>query len=327
MPTAVDPRYFQIGNAFLGGMEQAQEGQRRNAMLDLEQRQQQFRESAFDAQSQQADSARASRVMALQEIGLSPEVADALADDPDAPQLIMEHRQMQQPKPPGQLYQVAGPQGPVFQPADQAAGQPAYVKPERSGSNDPPSGFRWKAGGSLEPIPGGPNDPTGPNQRRGSQPLRKEFRGLPSIKSYEEVLPLVQSAKNAPDTGYGDLQLIYTVGKALDPGSVVREGELALTIAAGSPLQRIIGATRFTAEKGGRLPPQSRQQIMQMLGERVNAYKQAYDRDFNQYGEYASEQGYDPALIVGQHADSAYQKKPGKAKAKDSGWSIELIQE
>jgi hypothetical protein len=126
------------------------------------------------------------------------------------------------------------------------------------------------------------------------------------VRDYETSLPIIKSAKNAPDTGYGDLQLIYSVGKLLDPNSVVREGELALTITSGSPLQRIIGSTRFTTEQGGRLPPNSRRQIMEMLNERVGSYKQAYDRDFQQYSEYASEQGYDPSLIVGKHADSAY---------------------
>lgn len=178
-----------------------------------------------------------------------------------------------------------------------------------------PAGYRMRADGTgYEPIPGGPADMSGAAGRKASQQLRKEFRGLQSVKDYETALPLIQSAATAPDNGYGDLQLIYSVGKILDPGSVVREGELALTMAAGSPLQRIIGSTRFTTEQGGRLTPQQREQIMGMLQERVGAYKQAYERDFNQYAEYAQEAGFDPTMVVGSHAESAYAQPPQATK-------------
>lgn len=138
------------------------------------------------------------------------------------------------------------------------------------------------------------------------QQLRKEFRGLQSVKDYETVLPLIKSAEKAPDNGYGDLQLIYTAGKILDPGSVVREGELALTLASGSPLQRLLGTTRFTMEKGGRLPPKLRQQLVGMLQERVNATQQAYTRDYDQYAQYANEAGIDPGGVVGTRPESAF---------------------
>ena len=152
-------------------------------------------------------------------------------------------------------------------------------------------------------------DPGGVNTRKGAMPLRKEFRNLQSVKDYETVLPLIKSAEKAPDTGYGDLQLIYTVGKTLDPGSVVREGELALTIAAGSPLQRVLGATRFNFEKGGRLTAVQRKQIIDMLNQRVAAAKTAYDRDFNQYSGYAKDSGVDPSMVVGNAFNEAFEPK------------------
>ncbi len=192
------------------------------------------------------------------------------------------------------------------------AGKEIYrneIKPDTPKGREPPSGYRWSKDGNLEAIPGGPNDPSVTNTRKGVQPLRKEFRSLPSVKDYETALPLLVSARKAPDDGYGDLQLIYTAGKVLDPGSVVREGELALTVAAGSPLQRIIGKTRFSVEKGGRLTPETRKQLLGMLNERVMAYRQGYDRDYQQYAQYARESGIDPSQIVGGHAANAYQPK------------------
>jgi hypothetical protein len=147
------------------------------------------------------------------------------------------------------------------------------------------------------------------NERRAGtdqQKLRKEFRSLQSVKDYETALPILVSARKAPDNGYGDLQLIYTAGKVLDPGSVVREGELALTVAAGSPLQRALGTARFTTENGGRLTPETRQQLLGMLNERVLAYRQAYDRDYSQFAEYARDNDFQPEQIVGRHAANAY---------------------
>lgn len=180
--------------------------------------------------------------------------------------------------------------------------------------DNPPAGYRWTNDGGLEPIAGGPADPEGPAARKVAAPLRKEFRSLESVKALETSLPLIKSAEKAPDTGYGDLQLIYTAGKVLDPGSVVREGELALTVAAGSPLQRIIGKTRFTTEQGGRLTPKTRQQIIEMLNERVGAYQQAYDQDREVYTQYATEAGLDPVTIVGKHPNDAYGRKSPKAE-------------
>ena len=242
-------------------------------------------------------------------------------DDRQAAELLMAARakmaaDMGMGPPPAEKpqYREVAPGGTVLQMGPQGA-TPVYQAPDRpekpKGPSDAPSGYRWGPSGNLEPIPGGPSDPAGPGARRNTQPLRKEFRALPSVRDYETALPIMKSASKAPDNGYGYLQLIYTVGKLLDPNSVVREGELALTIAAGSPLQRIIGSTRFTVEKGGRLTPQSRQQIMEMLTERIGAYKLAYDKDYQQYAEYAKEQGVDPSMVVGKHAESAYTPAAG----------------
>lgn len=170
------------------------------------------------------------------------------------------------------------------------------------GGADAPSGYQW-ANGGLSPIPGGPADPQGPAAKRQVAPLRKEFRSLESVKAYETIVPLIKSAAKAPDSGYGDLQLIYTVGKILDPGSVVREGELALTIKAGTMMSQLFGAGRFQLGKGGRIPPAQRQQIMEMLKERAGEYKNMYDRDYQTYTQYAEGSGISPYEVVGAHPD------------------------
>lgn len=147
-----------------------------------------------------------------------------------------------------------------------------------------------------------------------AQKLRKEFEGLQSVQNYRAVEPLVKSAQNAPDTGYGDLDMIYAVGKILDPASVVREGELALVLDAGSPLQKILGKTRFNFEKGGRITPKQRQQLMGMIQGRAGAVKEAYEREVARFGGYAQEAGLEPGMVVGEQG--AQPQQPGNRRVK-----------
>lgn len=160
--------------------------------------------------------------------------------------------------------------------------------------------------------------------RRDIQSVRKEFEGMDAVKNYRTVQPIINSARKAPDNGYGDMDLIYAVGKILDPGSVVREGELALTIAAGSPLQRILGTTRFSLEKGGRLTHKARQQIVGMLEGRVGALEGAFNQERERFSRYAQENGWDPSQVVGTEQQP---QKPTTVINHPSGAVIEIIEE
>lgn len=128
------------------------------------------------------------------------------------------------------------------------------------------------------------------NVGKGTTDLRKEFNDLPEVKSYKTVIPVLKSVQNAPDTTAGDLDVIYGVGKILDPTSVVREGEMSLVIKSGSPIERALGAMGYVVGRG-RLTPAMRNKLVGMLEGRVgeieaqyNAARQTYERaaDANQ---------------------------------------------
>ena len=106
--------------------------------------------------------------------------------------------------------------------------------------------------------------------------IRKEYNALQPVQNYRAAAPLLESAKNAPDTPAGDLDVIYAVGKALDPNSVVREGELNLVIKAGSPAERLAGIANYI-KGGGRLSPAQRANFMAMLSNRVGQLKMSHD--------------------------------------------------
>jgi hypothetical protein len=161
--------------------------------------------------------------------------------------------------------------------------------------------------------------------RRYTSALRKEFRGLPSVKDYETVLPIIESARKAPMTPAGDLQLIYSVGKILDPGSVVREGELQLTQNAQPWLSKMVGQYQKQLKGGSTLPAEIRKQFIAALDERVEGYRLSYERDMDVYTRYAGEGGVDPFSVVGEDLASPYRSpKTGADSAIDVGSVIDV---
>jgi hypothetical protein len=127
--------------------------------------------------------------------------------------------------------------------------------------------------------------------------IRKEFNALPEVKNYKEAVPVLASAKKAPDTPQGDLSLIYAVGKVLDPNSVVREGEMALVLKSGSLMERMMGTARVNFGAGGRLSPEMRQKLTTMLDQRVGEYKNQYEGARKTYDGIAKQRGYDSSQI------------------------------
>ncbi len=162
-------------------------------------------------------------------------------------------------------------------------------------------------------------------QRRMTIDLRSKFDALPEVKSFKEIAPVITSARRAPDNAAGDIQLAYTVGKILDPNSVVREGELAMAVRAGSPLERLFGAGTYTLGNGGRMTPAIRKELLGMLNERALANRQAYDAARENYEGYASEAGINPRSVVGTHVANAYAGAAPKPKAADVPSDIAAI--
>jgi len=159
----------------------------------------------------------------------------------------------------------------------------------------PPS--KANPNGSVIPLtmPNGAPLPN-PKTREDVDALRKEFNSLPEVKNYREVVPIINSAIKAPNTAAGDFALIYGVGKILDPGSVVREGEMNMVIKSGSPAERV--NSYLTYLKGeGRLTPQMRTELNQMLSGRVGEMRTSYDAAKNSYEGIAKKRGYDSADI------------------------------
>lgn len=137
---------------------------------------------------------------------------------------------------------------------------------------------------------------TARGDREDADGLRKEFNALPEVKNFKAATPMVQSAKKAPNTPAGDIDLIYAVGKTMDPDSVVREGELKLVIAAGSPAQKVAGLANYVMG-GGRLAPAQRAELLATLDNRVAALGAQYQNTRKTYEGIAKQRGYDTTGI------------------------------
>jgi len=142
--------------------------------------------------------------------------------------------------------------------------------------------------------------------RREATTLRKEFDALPEVKDFKAALPVLMSARNAPDTAAGDIDLAYAVGKIYDPKSVVRESEQKLVYTTGSVLQKLIGGANVALTGGTRLPSEVRQKLLNALNNRVLQFRQAYDQTRGTYEGYANQSGFDPVNVIGQHPAIAY---------------------
>lgn len=139
------------------------------------------------------------------------------------------------------------------------------------------------------------------------QELRKEFNALPEVKSYSEYLTQMSKAIRAPNTPQGDLNVIYAYAKAMDPGSVVREGEMDMANSTSSLVQDIVRRYGKITE-GNRLPPEVRQGLVEGIRSAGHGFADSYAQRYRQYRDQAQALGADPKQVVGNHLGDAFRQ-------------------
>jgi hypothetical protein len=141
--------------------------------------------------------------------------------------------------------------------------------------------------------------------------LRTEFAGREAVKNYATALPMVSDAmriaKSPNATGADDLSLIYTFGKVMDPGSVVREGELALASSTGSFAQNLEGAIE-RLRNGDRLPPEVRMNLVNAMRRRGVELAANYNRERDSFTGISERYQFNPLDVVGEHPGGAFQQ-------------------
>ncbi|MBP2442840.1 hypothetical protein [Rhizobium leguminosarum] len=129
--------------------------------------------------------------------------------------------------------------------------------------------------------------------------LRKEIQGLPTYKSYQQSLPPYQSMIDTAktDSKASDLNLVYGLGKIMDPNSVVREGEMVMVNNTSSLPDWLQGAIN-SVNGGSRLEPATRTAILNEARSRMTAYRGALDNDISQYRGIIGRRGMNEADVL-----------------------------
>jgi hypothetical protein len=134
-----------------------------------------------------------------------------------------------------------------------------------------------------------------------TQKLRSEFRSEPIYKAHQEV----QSAYNQVRDGLqakspaGDLAAATKFMKLLDPGSVVRESELALAMKAGGVLDRLSNyASRVV--NGTKLTPKQREDFQDLSTTFFNTSAQLYNSKQQEFVDIAKRYNFNPKDVTGE---------------------------
>lgn len=141
-----------------------------------------------------------------------------------------------------------------------------------------------------QPVPLGP--PKAPDPKE-IDSVRGQIEKLPTVAAVQTVAPVFNSMikSAAINSKAADLDLIYGLAKVLDPGSVVREGEMEMVKRTGGVFDQIQGWIS-SVNAGASLPPDVRANIMQIAANRVAELKAAADAAMQPYFGIAKDRGW-----------------------------------
>ena len=144
--------------------------------------------------------------------------------------------------------------------------------------------------------------------------LRSDFRAEPIYKGFEETkaakLQIDQAAKMA--TPAGDLAAATKIMKILDPGSVVRESELGMAMAATGVEDKVRNYAQMVVD-GTKLTPLQRKDFTELSNKLYNASAEQFNQKRNEYAGIAERNKLDVSAAVGS---------PAEIKASQGGWRL-----
>jgi len=136
---------------------------------------------------------------------------------------------------------------------------------------------------------------------RDAAALRNEWRTSTDFKAFQEMKGAYQTIEAAASTKspVSDVALATKMMKLLDPGSVVRESELAIAMNAAAPLDRVLSyANRI--KTGEKLTDTQRQEFRILSQNIYKAAEKEFKNKENYYGNIAKTGGLDPYLVIGE---------------------------
>lgn len=144
--------------------------------------------------------------------------------------------------------------------------------------------------------------------------LASAFRGEPIYKDFNEMKSAYGQVLSSLNQGtpIGDVAGATKVMKLLDPGSVVRESELGIAMAAGGRMDRLRNYFDLWSS-GNKLTPTQREDFRALSNELYAAAAQAYNAKRNEYKGFGSAYNFknlDAALGAPATAPSVMRQQP-----------------
>lgn len=147
--------------------------------------------------------------------------------------------------------------------------------------------------------------------------LRNDFAGLPTTKAFNEVQSAYDQIQVAikKESPAGDLAAATKIMKILDPGSVVRESELGMAMAATGAMDRLQNYAEMTL-KGTKLTPKQRQDFGALASQLYTAAADRYDASANEYQSVAKDYNLNPSRVAktSQRASFKNQEAPSAVR-------------
>jgi len=149
--------------------------------------------------------------------------------------------------------------------------------------------------------------------------LRGDFKQEPVYKAHQEMQSAYSQIKQslAKASPAGDLAGATKIMKLLDPGSVVRESELGMAMAATGLLDRVQNYASNIIS-GNKLTPKQRQDFQQLADALYGESVKVYNSKRGEYQKLGSEYGLNADRAVGAPASLA--QKPSANGAKFLGF-------
>jgi hypothetical protein len=141
--------------------------------------------------------------------------------------------------------------------------------------------------------------------------IRKEFQALPIVKETQAASVSYDKIRGAPDSGIGDITLLYGFMKMQDPNSTVREGEYATAENAGGIDDRIRNLYN-KAIGGDVLTKELRQGFKNEAARLYGTQLQAFDAKAEEFRGLAQRAGHSPEDIGALDAGIV---RPSQSKA------------
>jgi hypothetical protein len=141
--------------------------------------------------------------------------------------------------------------------------------------------------------------------------IRSDFRSEPIYKAHQEVQSahsqITRSLKMASPAG--DLAGATKIMKILDPGSVVRESELGMAMAATGAMDRLYNYAGSVVN-GTKLTPKQRQDFQALADQLYSESAKQYNGKRGEYAGFATDYGLNADRIVGPTITSPKLPKP-----------------